>query len=100
MLSGLYGVVELDEVISPYNIDLKHVETDYRREWSMMVVDQLDDSVGLDNEFHILAGRYYWDYGLQEAIVAGGGIVVLPEKGLTYLQLKSRYESPKWRNND
>lgn len=96
----MYGVVELDQVITPYNIDLKHVETPYRREWSKMVVEQLDDSVGLANEFHILAGRYYWDYGVRNAILEGGGIVVLPEQGLTYLQLKSKYESPKWRNND
>ncbi len=64
ILSALYGLVELDEVINPYDYTLANSNTEYKKEWSNTVLDQLE-YLGLSlekDEFIVYAGKHYNKY--------------------------------------
>jgi len=99
VLSGAKGLVHPNTIIEPYEVDLKRVRMAYRQAWAAIVLNQLDNlyfTAYMDLTFHIMAGEFYWGYGLQRGLSERGAKVMLPEEGLTYFQLRSRYTSPKW----
>lgn len=63
ILSAKYFVVDLDEEISPYDVTLKDMNADEKREWVDNVLKKMDEK-GIDrNEKTIfLAGHAYLDY--------------------------------------
>lgn len=63
ILSAKYFVVDLDEEISPYDVTLKDMSADEKREWVDNVLKKMDEK-GIDrNEKTIfLAGHAYLDY--------------------------------------
>ena len=63
ILSAKYFVVDLDEEISPYDVTLKDMNADEKREWVDNVLEKMDEK-GIDrNEKTIfLAGHAYLDY--------------------------------------
>jgi len=61
ILSALYGLLELTDVIKPYNKTLNKMSKNERIKWSEMVLEQMK-SKGVDFEndrFIILAGNKY-----------------------------------------
>lgn len=63
ILSAKYFVVDLDEEISPYDVTLKDMSTDEKRDWVDNVLKKLDEK-GIDRneETVFLAGHAYLDY--------------------------------------
>ena len=68
ILSALYGLVELDEEINPYNKTLNKMKKIEKQEWSNKVLNQLKQkNIDLINdEFIILAGKNYREYLVDE----------------------------------
>ena len=64
ILSALYGLVELTDVIKPYNKTLNEMGKKDRIKWSEMVIGQMKEkSVDFDNDkFVILVGIRYREY--------------------------------------
>jgi hypothetical protein len=60
ILSAKYGVVELDEVIEPYNVTLNNMSSDEIKTWSEKVLLKLKEKVNLNEDKIIfLAGENY-----------------------------------------
>lgn len=60
ILSSKYGLLELDDVIEPYDCYLKTMSKEYRSEWDEKVLNQLKSKTDIINdEFVLLAGVPY-----------------------------------------
>ncbi|SKC68792.1 DUF6884 domain-containing protein [Maledivibacter halophilus] len=64
ILSALHGVVELEQVIRPYNVTLNNMSEKDRKTWSEKVINQLKNkNISFDEDkFIILAGNNYRKY--------------------------------------
>lgn len=63
ILSAKYGLIELDEVISPYDLTLNNMSVKDRKAWSSKVLSQLRIQTDLDRDkFIFLAGQKYRQY--------------------------------------
>lgn len=64
ILSALYGLIELDKVIQPYNLTLNDMSAAEKKKWSQMVLGQMT-AYKLNREqdlFIFLAGNNYRKY--------------------------------------
>lgn len=60
ILSAKYNLLELDDVIGPYNSTLNGMNIHDRKSWSNKVIEQLKEKTDLKNdEFIFLAGEKY-----------------------------------------
>lgn len=63
ILSAEYGLLELDDVIDPYDVAMLKMAKEDKLEWSTSVINQLKEHCDLEkDEFTILAGRNYRDH--------------------------------------
>lgn len=63
ILSAKYYVVDLDEVISPYDVTLKDMDADEKRDWVDNVLKVMDKKgISRDDKTVFLAGHAYLDY--------------------------------------
>ena len=62
ILSSKYGLLELDDIIEPYDCYLKKQTIEYKNEWNEIILNELKDKTDINNdEFILLAGRAYVD---------------------------------------
>ncbi len=63
ILSAKYGLVDLDEVIAPYDVTLNTMPAAERRAWAQRVLAQLAQRHDLEHDhFIILAGKRYREH--------------------------------------
>ena len=63
ILSAEYGLLELDDVIDPYDVAMLKMAKEDKLEWSTSVINQLKEHCDLEkDEFTLLAGRNYRDH--------------------------------------
>lgn len=63
ILSAKYGLLELDEIIEPYNITLNTMSSTEIKIWSEKVLSKLKEKVNLDvDQIIFLAGENYRKY--------------------------------------
>ena len=62
ILSALYGLVEPDAVIAPYDYTLKSISAPERQAWAAKTFDQITKSEPLLRHVTILAGQHYRSY--------------------------------------
>ena len=63
ILSGKYGLLELDEKINPYDFNLNFVKPQERKLWAQQVIQNLGDKARLnEDEFLVLANPTYSEY--------------------------------------
>lgn len=86
VLSALYGLVDSDRVIEPYDVTLKRAPIAERRAWSERIVaalrERLGDLQGVEFECH--AGSEYLDFGVADGLRSLGATVVVPTEGLLF----------------
>jgi hypothetical protein len=84
ILSTLHGIVRPDEVLEPYDVTLVGAPTGRKREWSTMVLRQLDDELGSMSGliFEIHAGNDYCNFGLAHGLRSRDARVERPAEGL------------------
>ena len=84
VLSAKYGVLDLDEVIAPYDETLTTPSTAARRAWSAKVLHQLEGHLGdlAGHTFEIHAGAAYRDFRLADGLARRGASVEVPAEGL------------------
>jgi len=64
IMSAKYGLLELDELIAPYDYSLIGKDKEFKIEWSNNILHQLSEK-NVDvktDEFIILGGINYWEY--------------------------------------
>lgn len=63
VLSAKYGLVDLDEIIEPYDVTLNTMPVKEIRQWANRVLTQLSENADLENDhFIFLAGDKYRKY--------------------------------------
>jgi cytoplasmic iron level regulating protein YaaA (DUF328/UPF0246 family) len=63
ILSALYGLVTLHQIISPYDITLNNMKAADRKAWASQVIEQLERRLVIpDTHFIFLAGQRYRQY--------------------------------------
>jgi len=64
ILSALHGLVELNQILAPYNVTLNNMSTKDRKQWTSQVFIQMQNKkVDLSHDhFIILAGEKYRQY--------------------------------------
>ncbi len=63
ILSGKYGLLELDQKINPYDVNLNEVSDTALQQWSAKVVQELDQKTDLKNDrFILLCNSVYRRY--------------------------------------
>lgn len=63
ILSGKYGLLELEEKIAPYDINLNMATSEERKSWSLGVIQKLSDKTVLaEDHFLVLANPTYSEY--------------------------------------
>ena len=86
ILSALYGLVDPDDVIEPYDVALKSASTAERRAWSRSVLEslrtELGDLRGIEFECH--AGSEYLSFGVVDGLLALGATITVPTEGLSF----------------
>lgn len=86
ILSALHGLVAPDDYLEPYNLALKQLDPQQRRDWANRVVASLDkhegDLTGIRVEIH--AGGDYRHRVLLDALVKRGALISVPvtEQGI------------------
>ena len=81
VLSGKYGVVHPDCVISPYDQTLKKMPVADRRQWADRVLTQLEPYLEGVDSVVFLAGKRYRE-NLESPLQSRGLTVCVPMKGL------------------
>ncbi len=67
ILSAKYGLLDLDQMIAPYEMTLNTMTEAEKKSWSRMVLDALQKKANLESDlFVILAGMNYRKYLLPE----------------------------------
>ncbi len=62
VLSAKYGLVELTDILEPYNLSLYSLSTTQRKQWAKEVTKQIKNLEDIDNtEFTLLAGEAYYE---------------------------------------
>ena len=61
ILSALHGAVELDQVLGPYDLSMRDLQTEERRAWGERVADTLRQRGGGNARLVVLAGVAYAD---------------------------------------
>ncbi len=99
VLSALHGVLDLDDVVEPYDVTLNNASTAERRAWSAKVIGQLEGRLGslAGRTFEIHAGANYIDYGLIDSLRAKGALVEIPLAGLKMGEQLSAYNAATWQ---
>jgi hypothetical protein len=84
VLSAKYGLLDLDEVIAPYDETLTRQSVSARRAWSATVLRQLEQRLGAlsGQVFEVHAGAAYRDFGVAEGLTRRGATVEVPAAGL------------------
>jgi hypothetical protein len=84
ILSALYGLLEPDETVAPYDLALKDLGRAERRTWSDRVLMAIDERImtrtGDVVEMH--AGAEYRDFGLVAGLTRRGCQIENPTQGL------------------
>ena len=79
ILSAKYGLVDLDQVIEPYDVTLNAMPAAQRRAWAQRVLAQLAERYNLEQDhFIFLAGQRYREY-----LIPHLAHVEIPMQGLT-----------------
>ncbi len=79
ILSAKYGLLELEDEISPYNQTLNKMNSEERKRWALLVIEKLKNKCSLkDDHFIILAGHKYRQYLLPSL-----SSYEIPLKGMT-----------------
>lgn len=66
ILSAKYGLLKSDEMIDPYDLNLKNTNVEYKIKWSKNVLHDLKENCDIKNDnFIILAGNNYTQYLLK-----------------------------------
>lgn len=96
ILSGLYGLVDPDQGVDPYEKDLSSAGRIEREAWSKRVTKQVTDHLGTDLsdvKFEVLAGAAYCSHGLIDGLVALGAQVDWPVRGMRQGQQGAYYRT-------
>jgi hypothetical protein len=93
VLSALYGLVEPETMIEPYDVSLTKAPERERRDWSERALKALDNELGglSGHTFECHAGAAYLDHGLVAGLRARGATVERPTDGLSLGQQLSFY---------
>jgi hypothetical protein len=93
ILSAKYGLVDPQDVLSPYEQTLKTSSEAERRAWSRGVLDDLERRLDSfrGHQFEIHAGAEYRDHGLVEGLLSGEAEVTIPTHGLSFGQQLAFY---------
>ena len=63
ILSAKYGLVDENEILSPYNQTLCGASVQTKKDWARKVLKQMEETFDMDSdEFVFLAGRNYTEY--------------------------------------
>ena len=63
ILSGKYGLLELEEKIAPYNVNLNMAKSEERQSWSLGVIQKLSDKAVLSQDhFLVLTNSIYSEF--------------------------------------
>ncbi|ESX09925.1 hypothetical protein X768_16755 [Mesorhizobium sp. LSJC265A00] len=81
VLSALYGLVDPDAVIAPYDYTLNSLGVAERRAWATKTLDQLIEAEPNLKRVTILAGRRYREF-LEPALLRRGVAVNVPMANL------------------
>lgn len=81
ILSAQHGLLQPGEVVAPYDKTLNKTSAHERRQWSAIVLEQVQQTLNIQNEIHIFAGMRYREY-LVPLLGKAGYTVVLPLEGL------------------
>ena len=86
ILSAKYGLVEPEDLIEWYDLDLSDLSRQERREWAAGVLATLRAKLGdlAGYRFEVHAGQSYFDFGLEAGLVASRAAVNIPTRGLAY----------------
>jgi len=83
ILSALYLLVDPEEPIDSYNLNMHHLSPASRRQWSARVAGLLRTAVDLEGaKVELHAGQVYLDYGLRHHLREAGAVLVEPAAGL------------------
>ena len=66
ILSAKYGLLSKEEVIEPYNLTLKTMKTMERKQWSLKVLNQLEENVQGQYCVDFYASKEYREYLIPE----------------------------------
>lgn len=84
ILSAKHGLLAPDVCIKPYDLALKHLKKEARRDWSQSVLDELRARfpalAGKTVECH--AGKDYLENGLEDGLWKAGAVVRRPLAGM------------------
>jgi hypothetical protein len=83
IVSALYGVLDPDETITPYDFTLKRVGRRERAAWGELVASQLEQRLGVlaGRTFELHAGVTYVE-PIRDALSTSGARLVTPLEGL------------------
>ena len=95
VLSALYGLVEPDQVIAPYDVALADQGEAARAAWAANVVVEIERRLGdvSGTVFEVHAGAAYREHGLVDGLRALGASVEVPADGLNFGEQLAFYAS-------
>lgn len=81
ILSAEYGLLDPEEMVSPYERTLNNMSLGERRAWARRVVEQMRERLPPCDEIHVLAGTQYREF-IMEFLSKRAKQVKLPLEGL------------------
>ncbi len=78
ILSAKYGLLELDDIVEPYDVAMSKMPVAERKKWSENVLVHLNEQFDINKDkFILLAGKKYWEH-----LVPTMSIYEIPMKNL------------------
>ena len=62
ILSAKYGLLELDTIITNYNMTLNEMNEQQKKRWAYKIFLEIRNKIGLEHNFIFLAGNQYRKY--------------------------------------
>ena len=62
ILSAKYGLIELNEIIEPYDLTLRDMKKDERNAWAEKVIVKMKELKICPEKVDIFAGKKYWEF--------------------------------------
>jgi hypothetical protein len=81
ILSGMHGLLDPDQVIEPYEKNLKDASAEEKHEWACRIVESLAGRISLSDTLFVLLSNSYAE-PLVGPLVDAGGRVTIPVKGM------------------
>ena len=102
ILSAEHGLVHPNQILKPYDLAMRQLSADMRREWSAKVLQSLQYKCGIakGDIVEIHAGDEYRNFGLIDGLLDIKAIIEIPVQGMKFGHQLNFYKTARLKDSN